>query len=246
VYSNQQPRTELPEIMDQDIEAWRRVHRKLTLALMQSRDNIAAELTKRRYLLEEMNRCKMQNNTQKPSTPGTSGGAKAKKRASVTKKVPPPKKEKVPAASDAAFKAVSKMPQPMAEPLANTSIGTSQRFKTPGMFYESTVASNTAPLMGIGNDVVASSQNDGDRSMLGGGAAGAYFNRADALQPNLQFAPRQMGQMFYSSSPYGMYGNMATPEQMGLALQMLHSNATMLQQMNHSNSTIDGESDSDA
>ena len=82
--------------------------------------------------------------------------------------------------------------------------------------------------------------------MLGGGAAGAYFNRADALQPNLQFAPRQMGQMFYSSSPYGMYGNMATPEQMGLALQMLHSNATMLQQMNHSNSTIDGESDSDA
>jgi len=240
--SNQQPRTELPEIMDQDIEAWRRVHRKLTLALMQTRDNIAAELTKRRYLLEEMNRCKMQNNAQKPSTPGTSGGAKAKKRASVTKKVPPPKKEKVPAASDAAFKAVSKIPQPMAEPLSNTSIGKSQP-KTPGMVYESTVASNTAPLMGIGNDVVASSQNHGERSMLGGGAAGAYFNRADALQPNLQFAPRQM---FYSSSPYGIYGNMATPEQMGLALQMLQSNATMLQQMNQSNATIDGESDSDA
>jgi hypothetical protein len=55
-----------------------------------------------------------------------------------------------------------------------------------------------------------------------------------------------MGQMFYSSSPYGMYGNMATPEQMGLALQMLQSNATMLHQMNQSNSTIDGESDSDA
>jgi hypothetical protein len=228
--------------MDQNIEAWRRVHRKLTLAIMQSRDNIAAELTKRRYLLEEMNRCKMQNNTQK--MPGTGGGAKAKKRASDTKKIPPPKKEKVPAASDAALKAVSQLPQSMAEPLANTSIGKSQPFMTPGMVHESTVASITAPLMGIGNDFVASSQNHGELSMAGGGAAGAYFNRANALQPNLQFAPRQMGQMFYSTSPYGMYGNMATPEQMGLALQMLQSsNATMLQQMNQHNATINGESD---
>ncbi|KAL3809879.1 hypothetical protein ACHAXA_001304 [Cyclostephanos tholiformis] len=71
--------------MDQnsDIEAWRRVHRKLTLALIQSRDNIAAELAKRRYLLEEMNRCKMQIHSQKSSTPGNSGGAKAKRKGSV-------------------------------------------------------------------------------------------------------------------------------------------------------------------
>lgn len=61
-----------------DIDAWRRVHRKLTLAVIQSQDNVAAELAKRRYLLEEMNRCKMQN--QKSSVP-------ARKKA---KKVPPP------------------------------------------------------------------------------------------------------------------------------------------------------------
>jgi len=52
--------------MDQntdDIDAWRRVHQQLTMAIVQSRDNIAAELCKRRYLLEEMNRCKMQTNS---------------------------------------------------------------------------------------------------------------------------------------------------------------------------------------
>ena len=71
-----------------DIEAWRRVHRQLTLALIQSRDNIAAELTKRRYLLEEMNRCKMQNNPTKtmPGGSGSGGGSGASK----TKKKTPP------------------------------------------------------------------------------------------------------------------------------------------------------------
>ena len=52
--------------MDQnsdDIDAWKRVHNQLTMAIVQSRDNIAAELCKRRYLLEEMNRCKMQTNS---------------------------------------------------------------------------------------------------------------------------------------------------------------------------------------
>ena len=62
--------------MDQssDIDAWRRVHRHLTLALVQSRDNISAELAKRRYLLEEMNRLKMQS-TQK-SAPSNLKGKK--------------------------------------------------------------------------------------------------------------------------------------------------------------------------
>ena len=41
---------------DDDIETWRDVHRHLTLAIIQSRDNVAAELAKRRYLLEEINR----------------------------------------------------------------------------------------------------------------------------------------------------------------------------------------------
>ncbi len=41
---------------DDNIETWRDVHRHLTLAIIQSRDNVAAELAKRRYLLEEINR----------------------------------------------------------------------------------------------------------------------------------------------------------------------------------------------
>jgi hypothetical protein len=41
---------------DTDIETWRDIHRHLTLAIIQSRDNVAAELAKRRYLLEEINR----------------------------------------------------------------------------------------------------------------------------------------------------------------------------------------------
>jgi hypothetical protein len=84
------------ENVDDDIDAWRRVHRKLTLAVIQSQDNVAAELAKRRYLLEEMNRCKMQNSAaQKSSVP-------ARKKASVVpKKVPPPtiKKETTPVVS---------------------------------------------------------------------------------------------------------------------------------------------------
>mmetsp|Transcript_37135 Transcript_37135/g.88875 ORF Transcript_37135/g.88875 Transcript_37135/m.88875 type:complete len:118 (+) Transcript_37135:318-671(+) len=36
------------------IEAWRRVHLRLTLAIIQSRDNIAAQKTKKRCILEEM------------------------------------------------------------------------------------------------------------------------------------------------------------------------------------------------
>lgn len=68
-----------------DIDAWKRVHSKLTLALIQSNDNIAGELTKRRYLLEEMNRCKMQN-TQKSVSSSSSIG-KAKKKAAPKKVV---------------------------------------------------------------------------------------------------------------------------------------------------------------
>ena len=69
-----------------DIDAWRRVHRQLTMAIVQSRNNIAAELTKRRYLLEEMNRCKMQHTT----AAGVARGPTKKKAA--TRKAAPPKK----------------------------------------------------------------------------------------------------------------------------------------------------------
>lgn len=41
---------------DGDIETWKDVHRHLTLAIIQSRDNVAEALAKRRYLLEEINR----------------------------------------------------------------------------------------------------------------------------------------------------------------------------------------------
>lgn len=69
-----------------DIDAWRRVHRQLTMAIVQSRNNIAAELTKRRYLLEEMNRCKMQHTT----AAGVARGPTKKKAA--PRKAAPPKK----------------------------------------------------------------------------------------------------------------------------------------------------------
>ena len=96
------------DIHDSDIDAWRRVHRQLTMSLIQSRDNIAAELTQRRYLLEEMNRCKALNNNmlQKSPTPGntSSSSTKPKKAAPVSKKekakvaapAPKPKKSKPP------------------------------------------------------------------------------------------------------------------------------------------------------
>ena len=81
-----------------DIDAWRRVHRQLTMAIVQSRNNIAAELTKRRYLLEEMNRCKMQHTT----AAGVARGPTKKKAA--PRKAAPPKK-----ATGTAYKV--KMPQ---------------------------------------------------------------------------------------------------------------------------------------
>lgn len=42
----------------QDIGTWREAHLRLTLAIAQSKDNISKELATRRYLLEEITRCK--------------------------------------------------------------------------------------------------------------------------------------------------------------------------------------------
>ncbi len=90
------------ENQDSDIEAWRRVHHQLTLALIQSRDNISAELTQRRYLLEEMNRCKILNSStqQKSPTHGSSTMSSTKSK----KTTPASKMEKA--------KAVAPAPKP--------------------------------------------------------------------------------------------------------------------------------------
>ena len=109
-----------------DIEAWRRVHRQLTLALIQSRDNIAAELTKRRYLLEEMNRCKMQNNPTKTMPGGSGSGSGGGSGASKTKKKTPPNKKVVPKkgpASVAPNKRPSTSSSPVMPPKTNISSG---------------------------------------------------------------------------------------------------------------------------
>jgi hypothetical protein len=170
----------------------------------------------------------MQIHSQKSSTPGISGGAKAKKRVGVTKKLsPPPKKEKI----DAAIKVAPQISRSGTEPFENTSIGKVQPFKTPGIVHGSKVVGITAPLTGMGFDRVAPSQNNDGQSVAGSGVPGAHFNRADPLQP------QQMG-MFYSN--YGNMGlEMAATEQMSLALQLLQSNATVIQGMNQRNATID-------
>ncbi len=64
-----------------DIETWKQVHRQLTLAIAQSRDNIAAELAKRRFLLEEIARCKVPSIT----AGGGNVGSKGKKKAAMKK-----------------------------------------------------------------------------------------------------------------------------------------------------------------
>ena len=60
-----------------DIVVWRQAHFRLTLAIAQSRDNIAEELTKRRYLLEEIHRCKAAPSSQQ----GGSGVSAFKRKA---------------------------------------------------------------------------------------------------------------------------------------------------------------------
>ena len=70
----------------------------------------------------------------------------------------------------------------------------------------------------------------------------ADINGGDLLLSNLRFArmsPPQMGQVYYPPAQFGLYGDMsslgmATPEQMGLALQLI-------QQMNQ-NAARDAES----
>eukprot|EP00584_Thalassiosira_punctigera_P008831 CAMPEP_0172544536 /NCGR_PEP_ID=MMETSP1067-20121228/14669_1 /TAXON_ID=265564 ORGANISM="Thalassiosira punctigera, Strain Tpunct2005C2" /NCGR_SAMPLE_ID=MMETSP1067 /ASSEMBLY_ACC=CAM_ASM_000444 /LENGTH=234 /DNA_ID=CAMNT_0013331113 /DNA_START=136 /DNA_END=840 /DNA_ORIENTATION=+ len=225
--------------MDQnsDIDAWRRVHRRLTLALIQSRDNIAAELTKRRYILEEMNRCKMQN-TQK-AAPGSSNSSKAKKKVAPKKAVlVAAKKEKAPAVvvagkvkkippstmtSAHAAKFVPAIKANKATPKLQSKLGGQ---KNDGVVNESGMASIVAPsAMGIGGG--GSPDNQPRRGESDGG---------ELLHSNTHFSgitPHQLTQMYYPPAPYSMYGNMgiamATPEQMGLAVQMMqqiNQNAT--------------------
>mmetsp|Transcript_4324 Transcript_4324/g.10980 ORF Transcript_4324/g.10980 Transcript_4324/m.10980 type:complete len:256 (+) Transcript_4324:106-873(+) len=223
-----------------DIDAWRRVHRQLTLALMQSRDNIAAELTKRRYLLEEM---KMQN-TQK-SAPGNSGNSSKAKKKVAPKKIVPKK-------ASADLGKVKKVVLPGPEvvinspPKAKLSSAKIQHRKTDEtingakiqpqktdgivhvekmqpqkidqIVHERLVASVTAPhnASGLG----CNKGSNCEQSKKGD-------DEGEVLNPNPQFseiAHQQMSQMYYAQ-PYGVYGNLgmgvATPQQMSLAVQMM-------------------------
>lgn len=67
-----------------DINTWREVHLRLSLAIASSHDNISKELATRRYLLEEITRCKALSVTP------------AKKNETKAKKKPPAKKEEEP------------------------------------------------------------------------------------------------------------------------------------------------------
>eukprot|EP00956_Cyclotella_meneghiniana_P033574 scaffold97252_cov23-Cyclotella_meneghiniana.AAC.1 len=63
----------------QDIQTWQQAHTQLTLAIAQSRDNISRHLTTRRYLLEEITRCKSHHQPI-ASAKNKSEGNKAKKK----------------------------------------------------------------------------------------------------------------------------------------------------------------------
>ncbi len=62
---------------DGDIETWKDVHRHLTLAIIQSRDNVAEALAKRRYLLEEINRSSTGGQLPAVSSQGKKSAAKS-------------------------------------------------------------------------------------------------------------------------------------------------------------------------
>ena len=193
--------------MDQnsDIDAWRQVHRQLTLALIQSRDNIAAELTKRRYILEEMNRCKMQN-TQSKYAPGSSSSSKAKKKAAPKKAVP--KKEKSPVVAGK----VKKMPPSTMSADATKSVphkaNTSKTkvkpklggHKNDGLATESMMASIVAPPPNIGIGGEGPSDDKGKLSKMGDSDGSEVLHSNEVLHPNPQFAgmtPHQVNQMYH-------------------------------------------------
>ena len=108
-----------------DIEAWKRVHLQLTMAVVQSHDNIAKELTKRRYLLEEMNRCKMQK---------SECITKAKKK-TVPKKIAPKKSDPIIAIEASQTVQMQHLPDPSAtDAVANLALDVSlaeQIYNTP-------------------------------------------------------------------------------------------------------------------
>ena len=211
-----------------DIDSWRRVHRQLTLAIIQSRDNIAAELTKRRYLLEEMNRCKIQH-TQRPTTWSSGGGTglKAKKKAA-PKKVPPPKKPTVAAAP------IKSMPVPPRQiPKAVPAVSSGTIASVTATSAPKTAAAAAAQhnvSKGVGGDKGASSQIKTQQSSTEGKtvqtkvAANETADDANNQQQQQysEITPQQLSQMYYPQAQYDQYGlGLATPEAMGLAFQMM-------------------------
>eukprot|EP00581_Thalassiosira_minuscula_P007487 CAMPEP_0183710594 /NCGR_PEP_ID=MMETSP0737-20130205/6301_1 /TAXON_ID=385413 /ORGANISM="Thalassiosira miniscula, Strain CCMP1093" /LENGTH=283 /DNA_ID=CAMNT_0025938903 /DNA_START=93 /DNA_END=944 /DNA_ORIENTATION=+ len=256
-----------PYAMDKnsDIDAWRRVHRQLTLAVIQSRDNIAAELTKRRYILEEMNRCKMQS-TQKSAVNSSSSSSNKAKKKTVPKKVAPAiKKEKSLVIAGKVKKpspsvlADAKKSLPLKEKPSKTKIPPKVEVKPKvpiklaghknyGVVTESapTSSSKIAPsiVKKVGGD------SDGPSETKIEPLKPSKKDDSDGnevLHPNPQqfggIIPQQLSHMYYPPNPYGMYGTMgmgtATAQQMELALQMM-------QHMNQSAVAEEEEDDDDA
>lgn len=243
-------------MMDQnpDVDAWKKVHRQLTLALLQSHDNIAAELTKRRYLLEEMNRCKMQSTHKYASisSSSSSNNAKVKKKAA-QKKVPPKKASpavagkatKVPSSSMLGNVSKASAPKSMATAKAPAPKSKAQPklagHKPEGGVIEGMAKTVSAPPSSTGIGVERSYHQLKDQSsqvLAEGGDVALHPN------PNLQYSgitPQQMSQMYFPPAPYGMYGSMgmATPEQMSLAVQM------MAMHQFHQNAENDGDNVND-
>lgn len=214
-----------------DIDAWKRVHSKLTLALIQSCDNITAEMTKRRYLLEEMNRCKMQN------TPKLASYSAKKRNLPPIKVVPTKNERKIRTASSSTAVGKEKsLPSAIPVPVprkASSKIGEQPKFKdnkndgavTKSILASKVVVPRRTPAAGVESESLSpnkrkiTAQDNGNARDPKGG---------EMLRPKQQLAGITPP-MYYPSVPYGVYGNinrtigmdMATSQQMELAFQMM-------------------------
>ena len=193
---------------------------------MQSCDNITAEMTKRRYLLEEMNRCKMQN------TP-KSASCNAKKRNPPPIKLAPTKNERrirtAPSGKEKSLPSAVPVPRK-----ASSKIGEQPKLKDnkhDGAVTNSTLASKVTVVprrtAAAGVESERPSPNKRKNTAQANGSARGPKG-GEMLRPKQQLAGITP-QMYYPSVPYGVYGNinrtigmdMATSQQMELAFQMM-------------------------
>ena len=209
--------TDKPGSSGVDALLWRRVHRQLTLALIQSRDNISAELTQRRYLLEEMNRCKFLNNTtqQKSPTSGSStiSSTKSKKTTPASKMEkaktvvpatkPKPKKPKLPTATVGDYLKVAEKMSPSIKELtkivapktkaSKVQEKHTQKESTEVANSTATTSTTTSPVppnvMAVGNiNGASSSPQSHDEQSSTTNVSADVFNGGELLMSNLRFA----------------------------------------------------------